>query len=155
MKKAFQIILITWFIVVNLYILIPSFIVLKGINQQTQAKDLPTPPPPLSIQPLDLTVALDSQKEQVNAFTQQVNAYTQRVNAFTQEVNAYKAYLESSDQFNQHTKYSLVVKDTLVTLMSGLLTAIVSYVFVNASTGLANNYIRAKNNQPVEPIEFW
>jgi hypothetical protein len=155
MKKTVQIILIIWFIIINLYILIPSFIVLQGLNLENQSVAIPIPPSPLSLTPLNLTVSLDSQKEQVNAHTQQVNAYTQEVNAFIQQVNAYKAYLESSNKFNQHTKYGLVVKDTLVALLTSLLTALVSYVFINASAGLANNYILAKNNKDVQPIQFW
>jgi hypothetical protein len=45
LARALQIILVIWFVTITLFILVPSYTVLKGIGSE-DAKNLPKPPEP-------------------------------------------------------------------------------------------------------------
>lgn len=159
MVKTFQYLLIGWFILINLFIFVPSFLVLCESWSETdsttqKAPEFPTAPT-FVVEPLNTSLDPESQKKQIEALTQRVIAFTQQVTLYTQQVNAYKAYGDTANKSRRLETYKTVVKDSLVSLFSTLLTALVGYVFAKGGVELVNNYIRAKNNQTVEPIKFW
>jgi hypothetical protein len=131
MTRVVQLILIAWFITVNLFILIPSYNVLKGIGHE-DAKVLPKPPEPLPSPP-NLSGSVNSA---LNAETQQelikahVSFYTQQVTAHNQQIDAYKKQLDSLGRTRQIIVYELVIKQTIVTLIAGLTTALIAFAFV-------------------------
>jgi flagellar basal body-associated protein FliL len=163
MKQFIQILLIVWFIVLNLFILIPSYHLLN-YEQENESKTLnpPNPPPPLLIKDIKVSDPDATQKNQVSiatqqaqTYAQQVSAYTQQVNAFTQQVNLEKLKLENSKKGSEITRYNTVIKDSLIKLLADFLAALITFAFVNAGTGLVDNYIRARHNLEVKPIKFF
>lgn len=157
MKKAIQLILLTWFITVNLFILIPSFFLLRSGGDETAASQPPPPPQPpqtVSVGPLDPALDIEKQKQQVEAYKQQtgvyaerVKAYAQEVSAYGQQVTAYKAQQEAKPNSRQRATYELVVKGTLLALIGGFATALLAYVFTNLGATVVDNYVRMKNNE--------
>lgn len=163
MKKFTQGVLIVWFIVVNLFILIPSYNLLNIEKESENSSiDPPRPPNVLVIKDLNTSDPDSTQKNQIAIATQQALAYTQQINVYTQQVNAYKEQislaklqLENTKKGSQMARYTAVIKDVLSTLLTGFVAALITFAFVNAGTGLADNYIRVKNNQAPVPIKFW
>ena len=165
MKKTVQIILIVWFILLNLFILIPSFNLLFNYTEETANESIKVPDLPPAVPKLEILNSSAPEKtqdnqvkiatQQVQAYAQQIAAYTQQITAYTQEVNLEKLKMDNSKKGSAITRYNTVIKDSLLTLLGGFATAFITFAFVNAGTTLANNYLRAKNNQPVTPITFW
>src|SRR5688572_171540 len=92
MKKLIQIILLVWFIVVNLLILGPSLYLLVAGGDDVQGQtppSAPQPPAPVSIGPLETSLNLEQQKQQIEAYKQQVAAYGEQVKSYSQQVTAY------------------------------------------------------------------
>lgn len=142
-----RVLLIIWFIVVSLYILIPSYVVLQSVKEQdtavTQtAQQLPTPPPTLELPAFDKGSDKDVQQKQIQS---RVDAYQHQVTAYSHQLTAYKAQVEALGKPPRLAVYQAVVKDTLVSLITGLLTALVGYVFVKESAKVAKEYIQAKS----------
>lgn len=134
MIRVIQIILIAWFITVNLFILIPSYNVLEGIGHE-DAKVLPKPPEQLPVPPnlsgsVDPAMNVETQKELIKAH---VSFYTQQVTAHNQQVDAYKKQLDSLGKTRQILVYELVIKQTIVTLIAGLTSALVAFAFVKTA----------------------
>ena len=152
MKDSTQKILIVWFIVINLFILVPSFNVLwktSGADSAT-LRDMPNPPEPPeppTLPPFDATrdpkVQEAQVKGQVDTFTQRIAGYTQRITAYTQQIAAYKSQIETAKP-RQIAAYQLVVKDTLTELLKTLLTALVGFVFAKAGAEVVSKYIMMK-----------
>ena len=51
--------------------------------------------------------------------------------------------------------YQLFVKETLGSMLSAVLTAIIAAAVVKAGASVFNNHIAAKNSQPVTPFKFF
>ena len=131
MIRVIQIVLVAWFITVNLFILIPSYNVLKGIGHD-DAKVLPKPPEQLPLPPnlsgsVNPTINVETQQELIKAH---VSFYTQQVTAHNQQIDAYKKQLDSLGKTRQIIVYELVIKQTIVTLIAGLTSALVAFAFV-------------------------
>ncbi|HEY0319571.1 MAG TPA: hypothetical protein VGC66_01230 [Pyrinomonadaceae bacterium] len=165
MKTAIQLILLTWFITVNLFILIPSLFLLKsgGVDESAAIQKPPPPPPPvaLAVGPLDSTLDIEKQKQQVEAYKQhvgayaeQVKAYTQQVTAYGQQVNAYKTEQETRPASRQRAVYELVIKNTLLSLIGSFATTLIAFVFTNLGATVMDNFVRVKNNQPPQPLSL-
>lgn len=165
-KLSLQIILMAWFIAVNVAILVPSYRLLFGSVDEGVAngpQPHPPSPPPASmlVGPLDPNLDLEKQKQQVESYKQQVAAYAEQIKAYsqevagyTQQVAAYKIHEESRKEFNRPAIYELVVKNSLITLLGGFATTLIAYVFTNLGVGLADNFIRMKNGQPPESLKL-
>jgi hypothetical protein len=162
MKTAIQIILLTWFIVVNLLIIGPSFYLL--LQQPTVATaeqpKVPSPPGDVTLASLDPALDIEKQKQQVEAYKQQVAAYTERVKVYTQQVaaygqqvTAYKTLQDAQPSTRRAAIFELVVKGTLVTLISGFATALIAYVFTNLGATVIDNFVRMRNNQAPQPLK--
>jgi hypothetical protein len=76
------------------------------------------------------------------------------VAAYSQAVQAYKAYLDSPAADVQAQRYKLIVKDTMLSVYSTFVTALLGYVFIKAGTQVIDNYIRAARNQPMQPLQL-
>lgn len=166
-KTVIQVILLIWFLAINVAILIPSYrlIFFSPQDENSVGQQLPLspgpPPEPAPIAPLDpkLEPAKQQQqvelyKQRVNLYTEQIKAYTQEVTAYTQHVAAYKVSEESRKKNDGTAVYELVVKNSLVTLLGGFATALISYVFANLGAGVVDNYIRVKNEKEPEPLSL-
>jgi hypothetical protein len=163
MKKFTQVTLLIWFVVINLFIFIPSFVVLlRGLSAGSIAvPEMPQPPPPpepAALLPfdskLDASVQEAQVKAQVDAYTQRINSYTQRVAAYGQQIVAYKSQIESG-KTRQMIVYQAVVVDTLKSLLTTLLSALVGFVFAKAGAEALSKYMAAKKGQPLsEEIEL-
>jgi ABC-type glycerol-3-phosphate transport system permease component len=150
MTRVVQIILIAWFLMVSLFIFIPSYNVLKGIDQG-DAKVLPKPPdPPPSPPNLSGSVtsglSAETQQELIKA---QVSFYTQQVATHNQQIDAYKKQLDSLGKTRQILIYELVIKQTIVTLIAGLTSALVAFAFVKAEE-LMRRYLASRQSLVVD-----
>lgn len=162
MKTTIQLLLLTWFVTVNLFILIPSFMLLRsGVDESsaTQPPQPPQPPPPVNVGLLDPTLDLEKQRQQIEAYKQQVGgyaeqikAYTQQVSAYSQQVTAYKTQQEAKPDAKRKAIYELVVKGTLLSLIASFATTLIAYVFTNLGATVVDNAIRMKNQK--EPQEL-
>ena len=143
MKHLVQVILIAWFITMSLFILTPSYNVLKGIDRE-DAKVLPKLPEPLPVPPdlsksVDPAINLETQKELIKAH---VSFYTQQVTAHNQQIDAYKKQLDSLGKTRQMLAYELVIKQTVVTLIAGLTSALIAFAFVQTVELLREHFAR-------------
>lgn len=131
MVKAIQIILIAWFVIVNVFIFVPSYKILKGIDNNDamvlpQAPEL-TSPPNLSVDP---NMNPQSQQEIIKA---NVSFYTQQVIGHNQKIDAYKKQLDSLSKTRQMVVYELVIKQTIMALITGLTAALVGFAFAKTA----------------------
>jgi hypothetical protein len=155
MKKAIQLILLAWFLTVNLFILIPSFYLLRGSSDETTKP--PTPPAPpaaMAIGPLDPSLDLEKQKQQLEVYKLQVGHYAEQVKTYTQQVAAAKSYQEAMPSSKRSAVYELVVKNTLITLISGFATALIAYVFTSLGANVVDNFVRMRNNEAPQPLSL-
>lgn len=150
-RLVMRVVIAGWFILINLFILIPSWRILRGTTADyagtQQSMTPPVPPNPIVVSPLDPRLPIQAQKEQISGLTQQVNAYTQQVSAYTQQVNAYKAYVESAAKSDQTANYKTVVTDTLVPILNGFIVVFLGWVFANIGAGVAERFTAARVNQ--------
>ena len=163
MKKTIQIILLLWFISVNLLIIGPSYYLLtdQAETEGSEQPKVPNSPPDLNLAPLNADLDIEKQKQQVEAHKQQVAAYTERVKAYTQQVTvygqqvtAYKTLQDTKPLARKAAVYELVVKGTLLTLIGGFATALIAFVFTNLGATVVDNFVRMKNNQEPQPFNL-
>lgn len=160
MIKVFQYLLLVWFIVISLFIFVPSFLVLYSSWSYTDSTsekppEFPSPPALVPLEPLNTNLDAETQKRQVESLEIRVNAFTQQVNAYTQQVNAYKTYAENTGKSRSLEAYQTVVKDSLSSFLTTLLSALVAFAFAKAGAGLVDNYIRIKNGKEPQDIKLW
>jgi len=133
MKSFWQIIATIWFAILTAGVLIPGISLLYYSRPEQEIKSPPPYPPAPMIASPPLPGSESAQVEiyklQVAAYTHQVSAYTQQVSAYKEEVTAYNIYASHLKNTRSAT-YSLVVKDTLIPLLTAFLTALLSFVFV-------------------------
>ena len=164
MKKTIQIILLGWFISVNLLIIGPSLYLLirQPDADGSEQPKLPTSPVHLELPSLNAELDIEKQRQQVEAYKQQVAAYTERVKAYTQEVTAYgqqvtayKTLQDAKPLAREAAVYELVVKGTLLTLIGGFATTLIAFVFTNLGATVVDNFVRMKNNQEPQPFKLF
>ena len=137
------------------FILVASFLLLRSsagnIGEVKDPPIPPSPPSPITLAPfdpeLDSQTQVDIYTQQVNAYTQQVAAYTQQVSAYTQHIDAYKTFGDSLNNSRQSAVYQLVVKDTLLPILSTFISAFLAYVFVNTSAKILESYIELRKTK--------
>lgn len=166
LRRLIQIILVVWFIAVNAAILIPSYQLLFGDAEGAEGRQtLPQPPraapAPPTVGPLDPALPVEKQKEQVEVYKQQVGAYTEHVKVYTQEVTAYtqqlaahKAQEESKNRGNRLAVYEAVVKNSLITLISGFATGLIAVIFANLGAGVVDNIMRIRAGRAPESLKM-
>lgn len=153
MYKVFQFLYLSVFVICTLFIFISSYWILNlEIPKQQIAINFPTTPNSLKLEAIDPKLDLQAQEEQLKLYKTKVDVYTQQVTAFTQEVTAYKTLLENQKNitsdaqvYNQKIElYKLVIKDSLIPILIGLITAIAAYIFVKTGLEIVANYYRNK-----------
>lgn len=164
LKRLIQAILLIWFIAISVAILVPSYQLLFGSDDGANASrsQPPAPPqaPPLKpFGPLDPTLNVTIQvqqvegyKQQVSAYTEQIKGYTQQVTGYTQQLAAYKAYQDATEKSGRRGMYELVVKGSLITLLGSFVTTLIAYVFANLGAGVVNNMTLLKNGRDPQPL---
>ena len=142
-QDAARVLLLVWFVVVGLFILVPSFYLLQKVKEQGTgaAQTSPQPPAPPELPAFDKSLDKEVQQKQIQS---RVDAYQHQVTAYGQLVGSYKTQLDAQGKSLQLAVYQAVVKETLVSLITGLLTALISYVFVKEGAAVAKQYIEAK-----------
>lgn len=141
-QNVTRVLLLIWFVVISFFILVPSFFVLLRVRElgaQAQPQP-PTPPQPPELPPLSKDFDKDVQGKQIES---RVSAYQHQVAAYSHLMGAYKSQLDAQGKPSQLAVYQTVVKETLVSLITGLLTALVGYVFVTEGAKVAKEVIQA------------
>lgn len=166
LRRLIQIILVVWFIAVNVAILVPSYQLLFGDadsneGRQTLPQPLRAAPTPPAVGPLDPALDIEKQKQQVEAYKQQVGTYTEQVKVYTQEVTAYtqqlaahKAQEESKNRGNRLAVYDSVVKNSLITLIGGFATGLIAVIFANLGAGVVDNIMRIRRGLAPESLRM-
>lgn len=153
MKKAIQAILLSWFLIINLFILIPSFYLLSGsADDSTKPQPPPQPPAVTTIGPLDSAIDIEKQKHQLEAYKLQAGLYAEQGKIYAQQVTAHKTYQDALPGSRRTAVYELVVKSTLVTLISGFATALIAYVFTSLGAQVVNNQLLMRKGQPPQRL---
>lgn len=88
----------------------------------------------------------------METYKQQVAGYVEQVKSYTEQVAAYKVGTEARNKSRRVAVYETVVKNTLVVLIGSFATTLIGYVFANLGAGVANNFVRMKNNVPPQPL---
>ena len=95
---------------------------------------------------LDLAKDAATLPQQVSALQQQVALYSHQVTAYQHRVDAYKSQIAATDpRARQITAFNTVVKETIVPLLTPILTALVGYAFVKAGAEVAAAKIAAQH----------
>lgn len=150
LQDVARVLLLVWFVVISLFILVPSFYVLQRMGELS-AQPLPQPPAaptPPELLPFDKTLDKEVQGKQIQS---RVDAYQHQVTAYTQLMGAYKSQLDAQGKPPQLAVYQTVVKETLVSLITALLTALIGYVFVKEGVQVAKEYVKAKSKPAAGP----
>lgn len=159
LKRLIQSILLIWFLAVNVAILVPSYRLLFGPSDPTntalQAPEPPQPPTLVNeINSVGTRADAGERAEQLERYKQQVTAYAEQIKGYTQQVAAYKTYGDAQEKSSVRVVYELVVKGSLVTLLSGFATALVALVFANLGAGLMDNMIRVRSGHDPEKLKL-
>jgi hypothetical protein len=150
LQNLARVIIFLWFLVISVFILITSY---KQLNlAQAAEEDARTqitkisPPPKIP----------DDPKTFDGTFEQQVAVYNTRAAAYEKAVVAYSKYIEERTKaINRTAAYSAVVKDVLVSMLSGLATALLGFVFANVGAQVANNYLLTKQGTTPQPVRLF
>lgn len=163
-RKVARVILLLWFILIGLLVLIPSCRLLSSERRVPDFGKTPVPPGTPSLKEvawIDPKEPAATLTQRVEAYKQQVSLYSQLVQAYEKQVVAYGKYLDQRTKEScsecppkPSEEYSLIVKDTVAPMVNNFLAALFGYIFVNAGAQVISNYLRAKNNQPIETIRL-
>jgi hypothetical protein len=160
MQKIVQTILVIWFVVVSLFLFIPGAALLLRGDPLPAAMPNPPSPPVVSTaltDPKEIAVISRDPKviEEISkAWAQQVASYTQQVAAYKEQLAAYKVYADAAGKRQLSGAFQLVIKDTIVTLLSTFATALLGYVFVKGGAGLVNNLLLIRSGRPTEKLDI-
>lgn len=174
-QRAYQITVLVLLIGISLLVLIPSFDLLHCLWQpETSPQSIPAfpkapiftahiPMAPASIS-ADIASALhgkpeelenrgkviakrvDTYQQEIEAYKAQVTAYEREISNYTNQVSAYQTQAQYTDTSRKLRIYNVLVSQSLMQMLGGLLIAIVTYLFAK----VADNYNRMKRgNDPV------
>jgi len=163
-KRVARVVLLIWFLLIALVVLIPSWLLLSGANAAVATRETPRPPDRPSLKEvtwIDPKEPAATLGQRVETYKQQVLLYTQLVQAYDKETAAYSKYLDDRAKGACSTcppkpseTYALIVKDTVSPMVNSFLAVLLGYIFVNAGTGLINNYLLYKKDEQLERIEL-
>lgn len=162
-KGMIQWLLLIWFVALSTAVLIPSYQMLFGPPEAASPGDPPPPPvPPLApvfapgaqTDPVKLQQQLEAYKQQTAVYAEQVKSYTQEVVTYTQQVSAYRTHQEARSKSGRVSVYELVVKNTLLSLASTFVIALLGYVLASLGAGLLDNYARMRNGAAAQPLSL-
>jgi len=152
MPKFVRTILLAWFVIVNLIIIICSIALWANPKRLYSEKVPPSELPPLPIVALDTSASDARRTAQISLFTQQVDAYKKHIDAYNSQLTAYSKYLDAGSKYDEFEAFRLVVKDTLVALITSILVSLFGFAFAKTGLEVYNNYIRVKNGKDPEPL---
>ena len=145
-----------WFIIVNLLVLVPSFQLLLDAEPKGIPKKMPAPPvtPQIAVaSEASQGVPADVQARQLDVLKKKADIYQQAIQTYEKHVAAYNKLVEQSSKicgsacgWSKIEIYKLVVKDTLVTLITTMLASLVGYAFVSIGGELLRNYLQKKGD---------
>jgi len=158
-KTAMQVTIFVLFVIMNLVVLVLSLMLFLGAERKSKL-----PEPPTSVQ-VSVTAEAsqgatpDMQARQVETLRQKVVLYNQAVQAYERHVAAYGKLVEESSKmcesgcgWNLLKVYELVVKDSLVPLITALITGLVGAVFVGVGGELLKIYLLRKRGETGDPV---
>lgn len=122
-RLVWQIAAAVWFVTLSVLVIIPSCELLDKAKATTTAQA----PPALS--PRGDTVGLGQ--------------YTAKLEAYNKYLVAYASYTTNA-LAARHSAYELVVKNTLVALISSFLTSLLAFVFAKEGANLVRAYFSKK-----------
>lgn len=163
-KVLTQWLLLIWFVALSAAVLLPSYQMLFGRPEAASPGDPPAPPVPPSapvfspgaeVDPAKMQQQLEAYKQQAGVYVEQVKSYTQEVATYTQQISAYKTHQEAKAKSGRVSVYELVVKNTLLSLVTTFATALLGYVFASLGAGLLDNYARMRNGAEPQPLRLF
>lgn len=145
-----RVILIGWLVIASVLLFAPAAALLFSASKPATTTTAPAAPPAPTLEPL--AISTDEPKELLEergkAYATYINA---QVSRYENEVAAYKEHVaavkEASDAAARADRvgiYALVVKDTLSSLVNGLIVALTGFVFIKAGGDAAAKYQSAK-----------
>jgi hypothetical protein len=155
-KTVVRIVLVAWFVIVNILILVPSFLVLwapEAENRLTlQTPERPKPPDVMALVNKDADST--ARATQVTFAGHVTTMYGHQAGVYMQQVNAYKTNAELLAKSPDRSRYQLVVKDTLVPLLTVFFSALITFAFINGTSSLINNHNLLKHGKDPQPINL-
>lgn len=164
MQSTIRNVLLGWFIVLNGFLLIPSYRLLRDVGRGGTGQSLPIPAPPSPpVAPIAPTIdaalpeparqALVTLYEQQGAiYEKEVAAYRNATSAYNEQVKIYREFADSTGAAQRVGAYKVVVQDTLLSLLSTVLAAFITYALVPKGLQLLDNIGRRRKGQPSLPI---
>ena len=158
LKFAIVVIIFTWLISTTFFVFVPAYkLITSNVNISSNDQVFLEAKKTLSEIPLPAIPKIDkndsSNKNLIEIYKQEVIMYNKKVDFLEKvTVERNKFYLESS-KVNNLEVYKVVVKDTMISLVSSILTALVAFAFVNTTSQVIDNNFRIKNNKEVERIK--
>jgi hypothetical protein len=141
MKKAIQILILTWFVIAS------TFVLIGGVHlvwSSFQSKPLNLPDPPKAP---ECPVNCGNPKSLEDA----TKLYTLQTDAYTKQLAAIRAKGDADRSPAQET-FKAVAKDIFQPLLTTILTALLAYVFAQGAGTLINNHLLLRQGK--EPESF-
>jgi len=155
MQKLLQWALVIWFIAISVLIIVPAVMLLFVEG------DKPLPgaflPPPTAPVIAEIKLGTDDKfvAQQAAIAAQQAAVFASSVKAYETYAAGYKADLEIRKLSGPQQTFTLVVKDALVTLLTGVAAAFVGIAFVASATGVVDNLNRMRSNIAPERLRIF
>jgi len=133
-----QILLVIWFILMSGFYFYYSYKLLSNTPADVSLQEPPIPP----VVP-----------EEINKKT--IELYKQTVEAYSKSINAYNTSSNAVQKSNKHAAYELVIKETLMDLLTKFVVAFLGFAFVKATAIVINNFLRMKKGLDPESITIF
>ncbi|MDF7821163.1 hypothetical protein P1X15_26305 [Runella sp. MFBS21] len=152
--------LIAWFVTSSIILFVPSIalLIFSVFVKPTLSTPL-SPKAPVAIVPPTLDAKLSKElitfkseifKKQVD--DQTVN-YEKQINLYKEQLTVWKQIEANRLNLNPYSIYQLVVKETLVPLITAFLTALITYAFVVKGAESISMYVQEKKEARAERNE--
>lgn len=155
MRKLLQWALVIWFVAISVLIILPA-VNLLFVEENKPLPDAFLPPPTApviaEIKPgMNDKIAV----QQAAIAAQQAAVFGSAVKAYETYAAGYKADLEVRKLSGPQQTFTLVVKEALVTLLTGVAAAFVGIAFVAGATGVVDNLNRMHLNVAPERLRIF
>ncbi|MEO6047377.1 MAG: hypothetical protein ABIQ57_07875 [Candidatus Kapaibacterium sp.] len=145
-KKTIQVLLVLWASIASLLLFVPAILLLVNSRDVTNCSSLATLVP-LSIPKIDTTKVSGLDSQHLATYSKyldlQINIFDHTLTAYKEQVAAIKTVADIGNHGDMLAAYQLV-KDTIVTLLQGLLAAFITYAFVKAGQDTLKEHFAAK-----------
>jgi len=153
MENVSRYIIIAWLVIASVLLFIPAGIL---IITSPRPKIISIPNPPVApsipgVPSFDSNSTKELREEQGKAYAKyieaQISRYDKQVSAYKEYVSALKAQSDARAHADAFAAYQLVAKDTLASLVNGLIVALAGYVFIKTGSEAVAKYQAAKRRQ--------